>query len=102
MDYNFGKSWLIDAVRKTAWAGPLESLLFGAKMSFSNGRPPFSASDVSKSINNEGRLIIYYDEDDREIKRMQKGRGRLPLGAFLDPLGNYVVKVILYGSIKCF
>ena len=56
-------------------------------------RPPFSASDISKSINNEGRLIIYYDEEDREIKRMPKGRGRLPLGAFLDNLGNYVVKV---------
>jgi hypothetical protein len=56
----------------------------------------FSASEAAKIINNEGRMIIYYDSEEREIKRMQKGRGRLPIGAYLDGHGNYVVKV---GSI---
>ena len=52
-----------------------------------------SASETANIMNNEGRLIIYYDAEEREIKRMQKGRGRLPIGAFLDGSGNYAVKV---------
>jgi hypothetical protein len=66
---------------------------FTAKMFVQNAGRSFSASETANIINNEGRLIIYYDTEEREIKRMQKGRGRLPLGAYLDGHGNYVVKV---------
>ena len=66
---------------------------FAAKMFGQNAGRSFSASEAANIINNEGRMIIYYDAEEREIKRMQKGRGRLPLGAYLDGHGNYVVKV---------